>query len=250
MATNRLTRGDVCVEASTVSPDEAMRIFKRHGFIQLTGAVPLPEIERLRNSVTKYFHEMETDLGEFRQSISFFRAINDSESGPERKAYRQLLECIADLQQTAPTINRFCLFFGHAGHMRLPHARWVNRNGKGNIAFHQDSTSFVHSPGMDRRINNFARLQTMWIPLDPLDGTRPSVEYVSGWTETVYDHIAGGDMVERNLPESIRGNPRYVVEAELGDVVVHDQNAVHGTYVTPEMTNSRRNIEIRDFLSD
>jgi len=131
-----------------------------------------------------------------------------------------------------------------AEHMPRCGVSWLNSSARfqftntttPNIGWHQDYIA------MEMR-NSILRGVTVWIPLDPIDGTRPTMEFGAEnekgprqhqsdqWKFAVSEYAPAGTMILKDLP--------------AGSAVLFGPLLMHRTYIAPEMTHSRISMDIR-----
>ncbi len=112
-------------------------------------------------------------------------------------------------------------------------ARLQAPNGEKQLRWHQDYSPMQLNAGEDGIV--------AWLPLDQLDGTRPSLEVASPCKP--FDHetdkylfkvIQDGDFIGQILSG-----------IGPGDVILFSPFAPHRTYIAPGMTNSRLSLDMR-----
>jgi len=123
---------------------------------------------------------------------------------------------------------------------------------KSFIPYHQDSyTQDVRTP----------QVLNCWIPLDPGAGSSsPGLEVVRHRCRPdfprkdfgIRSENAAYDFITIDRDEIVRefGDNFLAPEFSLGDGLVFSEDVIHRTYVTPAMTDSRINFELRVFSSN
>ena len=84
---------------------------------------------------------------------------------------------------------------------------------------------------------------TMWVPLDPIDGTRPTLEFAGEAPAQDSEYEAQGFS-----NEDMRGVafvPTVIDRLELGDVVMFGPLELHRTYCDASMTQPRLSLDLR-----
>jgi hypothetical protein len=83
---------------------------------------------------------------------------------------------------------------------------------------------------------------TVWIPLDPIDGTRPSLRF-GGEHPALQHHI---DQRQFSYVPDIEVDVYSILNrADLGTVVMFSWSELHGTYWDSNMTNGRISLDLR-----
>lgn len=114
-------------------------------------------------------------------------------------------------------------------------ARMQPPSGTYKLNWHQDYAGMGLKPEQAGMV--------AWVPLDPIDGTRPGLE-VAGAVEPMAHHR---DARRFLVADDCSGRPGSVVIdlSFLGDAVLLTPWEPHRTYCTPAMTNSRLSVDMR-----
>ena len=106
-------------------------------------------------------------------------------------------------------------------------------DGTYRLRWHQDSPIMGMSEKMRGRV--------AWIPLDPIDGRRPSLAFAKRGKQAPHHADA------RSFAVADVEFEKYMViqNLDLGDVVLFSPHVFHSTYVDPLMSESRYSIDLR-----
>jgi ectoine hydroxylase-related dioxygenase (phytanoyl-CoA dioxygenase family) len=84
---------------------------------------------------------------------------------------------------------------------------------------------------------------TAWIPLDPIDGTRPSLEFAGELPPLAHEYDAHGYPLTSHPELAIHTTP--LLNLNIGDVVTFGPRELHRTFVAPSMTQPRLSLDLR-----
>jgi ectoine hydroxylase-related dioxygenase (phytanoyl-CoA dioxygenase family) len=84
---------------------------------------------------------------------------------------------------------------------------------------------------------------TAWIPLDPIDGTRPSLEFAGELPPLAHEYDARGYALTSHPELAIHPTP--LLNLSIGDVVIFSPRELHRTFVAPSMTRPRLSLDLR-----
>jgi hypothetical protein len=84
---------------------------------------------------------------------------------------------------------------------------------------------------------------TAWIPLDPIDGTRPSLEFAGELPPLAHEYDARGYALTSHPELAIHPTP--LLNLNIGDVVTFGPRELHRTFVAPAMTQPRLSLDFR-----
>lgn len=111
-------------------------------------------------------------------------------------------------------------------------ARTQKPNGDYQIPWHQDRAAMDAENGM-----------VAWVPLDPLDGTRPSLE-IAPEEAAAWEHYR--DERRFLVSDRVPSGPSAILSGlEPGDVVLFSPLAPHRTWCEPGMVNTRLSLDMR-----
>lgn len=82
-----------------------------------------------------------------------------------------------------------------------------------------------------------------WVPLDPIDGSRPTLEIASEEDRKAH-HRDDRRFLETDDNRD-RSDAVIVSELEIGDIVLFSPYEPHRTYCTPDMRNERLSLDLR-----
>jgi ectoine hydroxylase-related dioxygenase (phytanoyl-CoA dioxygenase family) len=84
---------------------------------------------------------------------------------------------------------------------------------------------------------------TAWIPLDPIDGTRPSLEFAGELPPLAHEYDSRGYALTSHPELAIHPTP--LLNLSIGDVVTFGPRELHRTFVAPTMTQPRLSLDLR-----
>jgi hypothetical protein len=84
---------------------------------------------------------------------------------------------------------------------------------------------------------------TAWIPLDPIDGTRPSLEFAGELPPLAHEYDARGYALTSHPELAIHPTP--LLNLNIGDVVTFGPRELHRTFLAPTMTQPRLSMDLR-----
>lgn len=106
-------------------------------------------------------------------------------------------------------------------------------DGDQQLRWHQDYAPMKLEPDEDGVV--------AWVPLDPIDGTRPTLEIAKIKAPFSHHHDALGFLVS-----SWQGfDGRVLTDMAVGDIALFSPYAPHRTVCLPEMKNSRLSLDMR-----
>ena len=87
------------------------------------------------------------------------------------------------------------------------------------------------------------RGMVVWVPLDPIDGTRPSLEVAQPMLPLRHIADPKGFLIFDGIISV--GETTVLNDLELGDVAAFTPYAPHRSYIAPTMTNTRLSLDLR-----
>ncbi len=100
-----------------------------------------------------------------------------------------------------------------------------------HLAWHQDVTAMHHNDGM-----------IGWVPLDPIDGTRPTLQLAGSCEHVKHGVDPRGFAIAKDQRITATDT---LTNLEVGDVVWFDPGMLHRSYSAPDMTNPRHSLDMR-----
>ncbi len=100
-----------------------------------------------------------------------------------------------------------------------------------HLAWHQDVTAMYGKDGM-----------IAWVPLDPIDGTRPTLQLAGSSEHVKHGVDPRGFAIAKDQRITATDT---LTNLEIGDVVWFDPGMLHRSYSTPDMTNPRHSLDMR-----
>jgi ectoine hydroxylase-related dioxygenase (phytanoyl-CoA dioxygenase family) len=117
-------------------------------------------------------------------------------------------------------------------------------DGSYSLGWHQDYASVgieALNPEFYKKYEN-KLVKVAWIPLDPIDGTRPTLEVAE--PEDPREHHR--DAMRFLVADELKDREGQVIKGmEPGDVLLFSPYAPHRSYSSPGMTNTRLSIDLR-----
>jgi hypothetical protein len=109
-------------------------------------------------------------------------------------------------------------------------------DGAHQLGWHQDWVAIGNRPGI-----------TAWVPLDSIDGTRPTLEFAGAIAPIPHHEDEHGFMIADLAGKTVVST--VVERLELGDVVMFSPLELHRTYCDGSMTQARMSLDLR-FVSE
>lgn len=108
-------------------------------------------------------------------------------------------------------------------------------SGVHKLPWHQDYAPMQLQPGCPGIV--------AWVPLDPIDGSRPSLEIAP--SEEPLSHYCDDRNFLVSDDAAERTGSVTVSDLDPGDVVMFSPYEPHRTYCTPDMTSERLSLDLR-----
>ncbi len=112
-------------------------------------------------------------------------------------------------------------------------ARYQEPDGEHQLRWHQDAAPMKLGPDEEGIV--------AWVPLDPIDGTRPTLEIAD--PEPAHEHVTDKKRFLVIENAEFKGAP--VKDLAVGDIVLMSPYEPHRTLIEPGMTQPRISMDMR-----